>query len=184
MRILAKTRFFDNVCRTRFECPPGAPNGSGRPAGRMARLTVPDGLPNGPDGPPNGPDSPPNGLDGPPNGLDGPPNGPDGLPNGPDGPPNGSGQRSRRPSAPTVQPNQTNNNGTHMLKSLETTSLTERLTAVQLIYCLYIVHKSVSEVLVPSTLQKYSIYGSIYHRYIRPSPIYPSPQLLYCLYIV
>ena len=31
----------------------------------------------------------------------------------------------------------------------------------KLIYCLYIVHKSVSEVLVPSTFQKYSIYISV-----------------------
>ncbi len=41
MRILAiKHDFFDNFCRTQFECP----------AGRT------DGPPNGPDGPPNGPD--------------------------------------------------------------------------------------------------------------------------------
>ena len=33
--------------------------------------------------------------------------------------------------------------------------------SLKLIYCLYIVHKSVSEVLVPSTLQKYSIYISV-----------------------
>ena len=49
---------------------------------------------------------------------DGPPNGPDGPPNGPDGPPNGSGRRSRRPSAPTVQPNQTKNNNTPTIASL------------------------------------------------------------------
>ena len=30
----------------------------------------------------------------------------------------------------------------------------------KLIYCLYIIQRSVSEVLVPSTLQKYSIYGA------------------------
>ena len=47
-----------------------------------------------------------------------------------------------------------------------------------------IVHKSISEVLVPSTLQKYSIYGWIYRLYIRPSPIYLSSKLIYCLYIV
>ena len=62
-----------------------------------------------------------------PDGPDGSPNGPDGPPNGPDGPPNCSVRRSRRP-APTVQPNQTNNNVTHTRESLATTRLTERLT--------------------------------------------------------
>ena len=83
------------------------------------------------------------------------PNGLDGPPNGPDGPPNGSGRRSRRPSAPTVQPNQTKNNNTPTIASLGYTG--------------------------PSYI---SDWGRIYHLYIRPWPIYPSPKMIYCLYIV
>ena len=77
------------TCRTQFECPAARtaarPPGrtAGRPNGRTARLTAPDGPPNGPDGPPNG-----------------------------------SARRSRRPSAPAVQPNQTKNNDTPTIASL------------------------------------------------------------------
>ena len=85
----------------------------------------------------------------------GPPNSSDGPPNCPDGPPNGSGRRSRRPSAPTVQPNQTKNNNTPTIASLGYTG--------------------------PSYI---SDWGRIYHLYIRPWPIYPSPKMIYCLYIV
>ena len=54
----------------------------------------------------------------------------------------------------------------------------------KLIYCLYIVHKSVSEVLVPSTLQKYSSYGVYCSlKIVNISPIYPSHQPIYCIYI-
>ena len=114
--------FFQNILQE-ILCRSSVARGSsiwpdGRTDGRTDRLTAPDGPPNGPDGPPNGPDGPPNGPDGPPNGLDGLPNGPDGLPNGPDGLPNGSGRRSRRLSAPTVQPNQTKNNDTPTIASL------------------------------------------------------------------
>ena len=64
----------------------------------------------------------------------------------------------------------------------------------KLVYCLYIVHKSVSEVLEPSSLQTYCIYwfvvfpqNSQYITYISVPPtdilpIYPSQQLIYCLY--
>ena len=55
----------------------------------------------------------------------------------------------------------------------------------KLIYCLYIVHKSVSEVLVSSTLQKYSIYGVYFSlKIVDISHIYPSHQPIYCLSIV
>ena len=55
----------------------------------------------------------------------------------------------------------------------------------KLIYCLYIVHKSVFEVLIPSTLQKYSIYGMYCSlKKVNISPIYPPHQQIYCLYIV
>ena len=56
---------------------------NGRTDARTARLTAPDGPPNGPDGP-----------DGPPNGPDSPPNDPDSPPNSPDG---GAGDRRLRP---------------------------------------------------------------------------------------
>ena len=83
-----------SVARGSSVRPPGRP-ASGRPDGRTAARTA-----------------------GRPNGRTARLTAPDGPPNGPDGPPNGSGWRSRRPSAPAVQPNQTKNNDTPTIASL------------------------------------------------------------------
>ena len=120
----------------------------------MARLTASDGPPNGPDDPPNGPDGPPNGPDDPPNGPDGLRNGPDGPPNGPDGSPNGP-------------------DGGAGARRLRPFSLTKPKIITHL-------RLQVWGIQGPAIYQ----IGGEYITYMSVLDLYPSPKMIYCLYIV